>query len=213
MIATARDSLSRLRKAASTARSLVIATGGLSIPKIGASPFGYRIAEQFGLAVVPPKPALVPLAADPELLARFGGLSGASFDAVTACPESDQGARKSPRFREAVLLTHRGLSGPAILQISSYWQQAGGRGAVEIDLLPDQNAQQWLDGHRLERASAGDLLASILPRRVALAFAAAHGWDRADWCSSPARWSARSRTRSSTGASSHRAPWVSTRPR
>ena len=104
--------------------ALVIATGGLSIPKIGATPFGYRVAEQFGLAVVPPKPALVPLAADPEFLARFGGLSGASFDAVTACPDSAKAARKSPRFREAVLLTHRGLSGPAILQISSYWQQA-----------------------------------------------------------------------------------------
>ena len=154
--------------------SLVVATGGLSIPKIGASPFGYRVAEQFGLAVVPPKPALVPLAADPQFLARFGGLAGASFDAVTACPD----LRNSPRFREAVLLTHRGLSGPAILQISSYWQQAGGRGAIEIDLLPDQNAQEWLAEHRLEAAWIGDLLAGTLPRRVALAFAAAHGWDR-----------------------------------
>ena len=161
-----------------TCASLVIASGGLSIPKIGASPFGYRIAEQFGLAVVPPKPALVPLAADPAFLARFGGLSGASFDAVTRCPGSDQGARKSPRFREAVLLTHRGLSGPAILQISSYWQQAGGRGAVEIDLLPGRNAREWLAGHRLEAAWIGELLAGMLPKRVALAFAAAHGWDQ-----------------------------------
>ena len=158
--------------------SLVIATGGLSIPKIGASPFGYRIAEQFGLVVVPPKPALVPLAADPELLARFGGLSGASFDAVAAVAASDKTARKSPRFREAVLLTHRGLSGPAILQISSYWQQAGGRGAVEIDLLPEHNAGNGSTGHRLDTAWIGDLLAGMLPRRVALAFAAAHGWDQ-----------------------------------
>ena len=158
--------------------SLVIASGGLSIPKIGASPFGYRLAEQFGLAVVAPKPALVPLAADPEFLARFGGLSGASFDAVTAVDAPDKNARKLPRFRESVLLTHRGLSGPAILQISSYWQQAGGRGAIEIDLLPALNAQEWLDGHRLEAAWIGDLLAGMLPRRVALAFAAAHGWDR-----------------------------------
>jgi len=154
--------------------SLVIASGGLSIPKIGASPFGYRVAEQFGLAVVPPKPALVPLAADPAFLARFGELSGASFDAVAACPD----LRKSPRFREAVLLTHRGLSGPAILQISSYWQQAGGRGAIEIDLLPDESANQWIERHRREGAPIGDLLAGSLPRRVALAFAAAHGWDR-----------------------------------
>lgn len=158
--------------------SLVIASGGLSIPKIGASPFGYRIAEQFGLAVVPPKPALVPLAADPAFLARFGGLSGVSFDAVTRCTDSDKGARNSPRFREAVLLTHRGLSGPAILQISSYWQQAGGRGAIEIDLLPGQSAPEWLERHRLESAWIGDLLAGMLPKRVALAFAAAHGWDR-----------------------------------
>jgi predicted Rossmann fold flavoprotein len=162
--------------------SLVLASGGLSIPKIGASPFGYRVAEQFGLAVVPPKPALVPLAADPEFLARFGGLSGASFDAVSAVATvdnaADKPARKSPRFRESVLVTHRGLSGPAILQISSYWQQAGGRGAIEIDLLPELSAQQWLDGHRLEAAWIGDLLAGMLPRRVALAFAAAHVWDR-----------------------------------
>lgn len=162
--------------------SLVVASGGLSIPKIGASPFGYRIAERFGLAVVPPKPALVPLAADAGFLARFGALSGASFDAVTAVAAADNAAdkpaRKSPRFREAVLLTHRGLSGPAILQISSYWQQAGGRGAIEIDLLPELNTQQWLDSHRLEAAWIGDLLAGMLPRRVALAFVAAHGWDQ-----------------------------------
>ncbi len=166
--------------------SLVVASGGLSIPKIGASPLGYRIAEQFGLAVVPPKPALVPLAADPAFLARFGALSGASFDAVTAVAAADnaadgvlnKSARKLPRFRESVLLTHRGLSGPAILQISSYWQQAGGRGAIEVDLLPELNAREWLDSHRLEPAWIGDLLAGMLPRRVALAFAAAHGWDR-----------------------------------
>ena len=83
------------------------------MPKIGATPFGYRIAEQFGLAVVPPRPALVPLAFAPDALARFGDLSGVSVDAEVTC--------NGGRFRENLLFTHRGLSGPAILQISSYW--------------------------------------------------------------------------------------------
>ena len=97
--------------------SLVIATGGLTVPKIGATPFAYRIAEQFGLAVVPPKPALVPLSFEPHLLAHFSDLSGVSADVDVRCA--------SGRFRENLLFTHRGLSGPAILQVSSYWQQAG----------------------------------------------------------------------------------------
>src|SRR5258707_12674000 len=94
-------------------RSLVVATGGPSIPKMGASGFGYRIAEQFGLKIVPPRAALVPLTFDADLLAQFEGLSGISVDAVVNCGKS--------RFDEALLFTHRGLSGPAILQISSYW--------------------------------------------------------------------------------------------
>ncbi|HEY5292737.1 MAG TPA: aminoacetone oxidase family FAD-binding enzyme, partial [Burkholderiales bacterium] len=96
------------------ARSLVVATGGLSVPKIGAGPFGYRIAEQFGLNIVPPRPGLVPLSFGPETLARFGDLSGISIDAEVSC--------NGGRFRENLLFTHRGLSGPAILQISSYWR-------------------------------------------------------------------------------------------
>src|SRR6185312_16413799 len=102
--------------------SLVIATGGLTVPKLGATPFGYRIAEQFGLAIVPPKPALVPLAFAPDALARYGDLSGVSVDAEVSCGEG--------RFRENLLFTHRGLSGPAILQISSYWD---GRAPLTID--------------------------------------------------------------------------------
>ncbi|MGV2481548.1 UNVERIFIED_CONTAM: NAD(P)/FAD-dependent oxidoreductase, partial [Salmonella enterica subsp. enterica serovar Weltevreden] len=81
------------------AASLVIATGGLTVPKIGATSFGYKLAEQFGLKVVPPTPALVPLALDPEWLARFGELSGASFDSIASCD--------GPEFREQTLLTHR----------------------------------------------------------------------------------------------------------
>jgi predicted Rossmann fold flavoprotein len=140
--------------------SLVVATGGLTVPKIGATPSGYRLAEQFGLAVVPPKPALVPLALDPAWLARFGELSGASFDSVASC--------HGPAFREQTLLTHRGLSGPAILQASSYWQQAGAREAVVIDLLPEvHDAEGWLHGARAGRQTLAALLADHLPKRFA----------------------------------------------
>ena len=148
--------------------AVVVATGGLSIPKLGATPLGYRIAEQFGLPVVAPKPALVPLAASPEWLARFGELSGASFETIASCD--------GQRFRESALITHRGLSGPAILQISTYWQRSGGRGAVDLDLLPGRDALAWLAPHRNSRSALGTLLAEILPRRFAQSFAQAHGW-------------------------------------
>ena len=161
--------------------ALAIATGGLSIPKTGATPFGYRLAEQFGLPVVPPQPALVPLAAPPEWLERFAGLSGSSFDAVTRCPDLPRSAH-APAFREAALITHRGLSGPAVLQISSYWQAAGGRSAVEIDLLPDMKneraALDWLMEHRRATQLPATLLATQLPRRFAQALAEAQGWTR-----------------------------------
>ena len=157
------------------ARALVVATGGLSIPKLGATPLGYRIAEQFGLTVVAPKPALVPLAAPPEWLAQFGKLSGASFDAIASCAEAPHGS-EWPSFREAALITHRGLSGPAILQVSSYWQLAGGRGPVALDLLPGRDAGAWLAAHRRDQQGLGALLAEFLPRRFAQSFAEAHGW-------------------------------------
>ncbi|HEV7392470.1 MAG TPA: NAD(P)/FAD-dependent oxidoreductase [Burkholderiales bacterium] len=155
-------------------RSVVIATGGLSIPKIGASPFGYRIAEQFGVPIVPPKPALVPLAAAPEWLAQFGDLSGTSFDTIASCIGRTAGEH-FPAFRESALVTHRGLSGPAILQVSSYWQLGGG-GAVTLDLMPDRDAGAWLAAHRGENRSLGALLEEVLPRRFAQSFAKAHGW-------------------------------------
>ncbi len=94
--------------------SLVIATGGLSIPQIGASPFGYRVAEQFGIAVTPLRPGLVPLTFAPDQLLQFAGLTGVTIDAEVSC--------NGKHFRENVLITHRGLSGPAMLQISSYWE-------------------------------------------------------------------------------------------
>ncbi len=163
--------------------SLVIATGGLAVPKLGASPFGYRIAEQFGLRVVPPKPALVPLALAPETLSRLRPLAGVSIDALTRY----EGSKKSPHgeFHENVLVTHRGLSGPAILQISSYWQMqetidggAGRRRPIEIDLLPGIDAEGWMAENRRRKVSMPNLLADRLPRRFAREWCALHGWDR-----------------------------------
>jgi predicted Rossmann fold flavoprotein len=147
--------------------SLVIATGGLTVPKIGATPFGYRIAEQFGLAIVPPKPALVPLSFDPELLARYGDLSGVSIDAETWCRDG--------RFREALLFTHRGLSGPSILQVSSYWQQGEAAEPIHIDLLPGVDVREWFARERRSRSAPGSLLAQRLPKRFAQQWSEAHG--------------------------------------
>ncbi|MEO8104075.1 MAG: NAD(P)/FAD-dependent oxidoreductase [Betaproteobacteria bacterium] len=149
------------------ANALVIATGGLSVPKIGATPFGYHVAEQFGLKIVAPRPALVPLSFDPESLARFGDLSGLSLDAEVSCHEG--------RFRESLLLTHRGLSGPSILQISTYWQNGSAKEAIHIDLLPGQDAAEWLDGHRHSRQQLANLLAERLPKRFAQSWCDAHG--------------------------------------
>lgn len=150
-----------------SAESLVIATGGLTVPKIGATPFGYRIAEQFDLAVVPPKPALVPLTFDPELLARYGDLSGVSVDAEAWCRDG--------RFRENLLFTHRGLSGPSILQVSSYWQQAEAAEPIHIDLLPGVDARAWFAQERRSRSTPGALLAQRLPRRFAQQWSEAQG--------------------------------------
>jgi predicted Rossmann fold flavoprotein len=145
------------------AESLVIATGGLTVPKIGATPFGYRVAEQFGLDVVAPAPALVPLALPPEALARYGDLAGVSVDVEVACG--------SGRFRENLLFTHRGLSGPAILQISSYWN---GKEPLLIDVLPGFDADAWLIGERASPARLDSVLARRLPQRFAAQWCAAH---------------------------------------
>lgn len=147
--------------------SLVVATGGLSVPKIGASPFGYRLAEQFGLGVVPPRPGLVPLAFDAAELARFGDLSGISLEAVVSAD--------GPRFRENLLFTHRGLSGPAILQASSYWQPGQ---PVHVDLLPDGDAHALLAAARHSRATPASVLADVLPRRFAQQWCEAMGATR-----------------------------------
>jgi len=139
-------------------RSLVVATGGPSIPKMGSSGFGYRIAEQFGLAIVPPRAALVPLTFDAALLARFGDLTGVSVEAIVGCGKT--------RFDEALLFTHRGLSGPVILQISSYWREGLD---IVVDMAPGIDVlaalKQWRgDYPRQEMATA---LAGLLPKRLA----------------------------------------------
>ena len=143
--------------------SLVVATGGLTVPKIGATPFGYKVAAQFGIDVVPPRPALVPLAFAPEWLTRYGDLAGVALDVEVSC--------NGGRFRENLLFTHRGLSGPAILQISSYWD---GKAPLAIDLLPDAGATSWFREQRTSTAQLDNVLSQRLPRRFAEAWCAAH---------------------------------------
>lgn len=156
------------------AHNLVIATGGLSIPKIGATPFGYRIAEQFGLPLIAPRPALVPLTLAPETLTLLAELAGASFEVEASC--------RGPVFREAALITHRGLSGPSILQVSSYWQAQAYASdpwaPVSLNLLPGIDPEAWLLGHASERSLLANLLAEHLPRRFAHAWCALHGWEK-----------------------------------
>ena len=143
--------------------SLVIASGGLSIPQIGASPFGYRIAEQFGLNVTALRPALVGLTFGPETLAQFGDLSGISLDAVVSC--------NGAAFRENLLVTHRGVSGPAILQISSYWRPGLD---LSVNLLPDRDAKEILDNTQACEKLLANVLGEYLPQRFALRWVGAN---------------------------------------
>jgi predicted Rossmann fold flavoprotein len=148
----------RLSSGEVSATSLVIATGGKSIPRMGATGLGYRLAEQFGLAVTETRPALVPLTFEPRMLERLAPLSGISTDAtVTANGRS---------FREALLFTHRGLSGPAILQVSSYWREGD---AIAIDLLPDVDIAAALKTARTAtpKLALQTVLAAHLPKRLA----------------------------------------------
>ena len=144
-------------------RALVIASGGLTVPKIGATPFGYRVAEKFGMRIVPPRPALVPLAFAPDALGRYGDLAGISLDAEVSC--------NGGRFRENLLFTHRGISGPAILQISSYW---AGRETIALDVLPGLDVHEWLRSRETSSARLDNVLAERLPKRFAEAWTAAH---------------------------------------
>ena len=136
--------------------SVVLATGGLSFPKIGATDFGYRVAQQFGLKILATRPGLVPLLFGAEEREAFGDLSGISLDA-TASSEGKS-------FRENILITHRGLSGPAILQISNYRREDG---PITLDLLPDQSAKELLMAQRQTNKELKTVLSQFMPQRFA----------------------------------------------
>ncbi|MBP7365937.1 MAG: NAD(P)/FAD-dependent oxidoreductase [Pseudoxanthomonas sp.] len=140
------------------APALVVASGGLSIPSLGASGFGYELARRFGHALRPTRAGLVPLTLSGSHQQRLADLSGVSLEVEARC--------NGHSFREALLFTHRGVSGPAILQISSYWQPGD---ELRLDLLPGRDAHDWLCAQRRQRPDAElkTVLAEVLPRRFA----------------------------------------------
>lgn len=141
-----------------TCRSLVIATGGKSIPKMGATGFGYEVAERFGLKVQSTRPGLVPLTLDPALLERLAPLAGVGVEARLRHGKT--------RFDEGLLFTHRGLSGPAVLQISSYWREGD---EIEVALAPSKDVFTHLRTARAAngRQAPATVLAGLLPKRLA----------------------------------------------
>ena len=148
-------------------RHFVVACGGKSIPKMGATGLGYQIAEQFGLAVTETRPALVPLTFGEDVLAGFRDIAGVAASAGVSCGKT--------AFEEALLFTHRGLSGPAILQISSYWRE---RQSIRIAFLPGDDVSASLASAKREngRRAISTVLSDILPKRLALYLAETHGW-------------------------------------
>jgi predicted Rossmann fold flavoprotein len=151
------------------APALVVATGGLSIPKIGATSFGYDVAQQFGLKIVPTRPGLAPLTFNAEDRQHYGDLSGVSMEVVASAGKQ--------QFREKMLFTHRGLSGPAILQISSYWAPSG---SIALDLAPERDLTAPLrSGLRRDLPTLKDAFRSVLPQRFAERWLELHppqGW-------------------------------------
>jgi predicted Rossmann fold flavoprotein len=154
------------------APALVVATGGLSIPKMGATPFGYHLARQFGLRIVETKPALVPFVLDGKDRSRYCGLAGVSADVLA---EANHHA-----FREKMLITHRGLSGPAILQISSYWEKGQ---SIQIDLAPGHQITPAIRAAKVRNITAAQkAFQGILPKRFAERWLENHSpaaWDNA----------------------------------
>jgi predicted flavoprotein YhiN len=150
------------------AQSLVVATGGLSIPPLGATDFGYGLARQFGLEIQEPRPALVPFTLSRQTHCELSTLSGVSIDALVSC--------RGQQFRENILVTHRGLSGPAILQISSYWVPGL---PVTINLLPDHDALYLLREQENREMELANFLSQFLPRRFA------HAWCALNFPSQP----------------------------
>lgn len=149
-------------------QSLVIATGGLSIPPLGATDFGYRLARQFGLKIQEARPALVPFTLSRQTQSDLSTLSGISIDASVSC--------EGQQFRENILITHRGLSGPAILQISSYWSPGL---SITINLLPNHNALELLREQENREIELANFLSQFLPRRFA------HAWCTLNFPSQP----------------------------
>lgn len=143
--------------------SIVVATGGLSYPASGATDIGHRIAKQFGLKVILPRPALVPLTFNPGDIKLFGGLSGISIDSAVSCNKR--------HFRGNILFTHRGLSGPAILNISLYWNIGD---ILNINLLPDLDIHEILMIKRQGKIKLSRLLSQYLPSRFSHAFCDAY---------------------------------------
>ncbi len=147
-----------------SAESLVVASGGPSIPKMGATGFGYEIARQFGHTLVEPKPALVPLTWTETEHTVFSPLSGVSTD----CEVTANGIT----FRENILFTHKGLSGPAVLQASSYWNEGE---AIEINFLPETDAMEWLESFSRRPVSLAQALQTVLPARLADVWSKTYG--------------------------------------
>lgn len=145
-----------------TCTSLVVATGGLSIPKMGATPFGYTIAGQFAIPIIPPRPALVPFTLGEQWLTQYKDLAGVSTDTIASCRQQS--------FPEAFLFTHRGLSGPAILQISSYWQEGD---TITLNLSPAHDIFTLLKEKKAlqPKQELQTVLAQLLPKRLALCIA------------------------------------------
>ena len=156
------------------AEAVVVATGGLSIPKMGATEFGYTLAEQFGLRIVECHPALVPLVFSAEDRERWCDLSGVSAEAVATAGVR----RRRGSFKEKILVTHRGLSGPAVLQVSSYWRAGE---TVEFDLAPGIKVMEPLLARNARRDSAAAVQAirAVLPSRMAERWVAVH--EPKDW--------------------------------
>lgn len=148
-------------------RHFVVACGGKSIPKMGATGLGYQIAEKFALAVTETRPALVPLTFGEDMLAGFREIAGVAADAVVSCGRIS--------FEEALLFTHRGLSGPAILQISSYWRETQ---PIRIAFLPGDDVLAMLLSAKREngRRAISTVLGDMLPKRLATYLAESHGW-------------------------------------
>lgn len=155
--------------------SLVVATGGKSIPKMGATGWGYEVARQFGLRVTETRPALVPLTFEPTLLEQLKPLAGVAVDAVVkAVPASGSPKADRPSFKEAMLFTHRGLSGPSILQISSYWREGE---AITVDMAPGEDVAARLLAAKTEngKQAVHTALGHIIPRRLAEVICAREG--------------------------------------